>query len=236
VNSPRPDLKLDWCSHSAARYACLHWHYSKRTPVFKRVNIGIWEAQQFIGAIIFSQGATPEIGNPFGLNRQEICELTRVALTDHVWPVSRMISVSIAMLRRQSPGLKAVISFADKKQQHYGGIYQASGWCYLGLSRTGYIVVNGVTVHPKTLHSRYGKGGQSIPWLRARVDPRASRTSELVKYKYALGLTDELKRRFHSLARPYPKRAGSIASDASANHAEQGGATPTSALIHGCTI
>ena len=26
----KPTLKLDWCSHEAAKYAVEHWHYSKR--------------------------------------------------------------------------------------------------------------------------------------------------------------------------------------------------------------
>jgi hypothetical protein len=26
--SSKPVLKLDWCSHAAAKYAVEHWHYS----------------------------------------------------------------------------------------------------------------------------------------------------------------------------------------------------------------
>jgi hypothetical protein len=30
-------LKLDWCSHEAAKYACENWHYSKCVPNQKTV-------------------------------------------------------------------------------------------------------------------------------------------------------------------------------------------------------
>ena len=128
----KSDLKLDWCSHSAARYAVEHWHYSRRMPSGKLVKIGAWERGEFVGAIIYGRGATPEIGKPYGLEQTEICELVRIALKEHVSPVSRMIAVSLRMLKRWSPGLRMVVSFADTTQGHHGGIYQASGWCYTG--------------------------------------------------------------------------------------------------------
>ena len=28
--SDKPVLKLDWCSHAAAKYAVEHWHYESR--------------------------------------------------------------------------------------------------------------------------------------------------------------------------------------------------------------
>jgi len=54
--SDKVDLRLDWCSHAAAKYAVEHWHYSKTMPVSKRVNIGVWEGEKFIGRL-FLRGA-----------------------------------------------------------------------------------------------------------------------------------------------------------------------------------
>jgi trehalose 6-phosphate synthase/phosphatase len=39
----KPVLKLDWCSHEAAKYACEKWHYSGRVPTSKSARIGVWE-------------------------------------------------------------------------------------------------------------------------------------------------------------------------------------------------
>jgi len=55
------NLRLDWCSHAAAKYAVEHWHYSARMPKFKQIYIGAWESGRFIGAIIFGLSVTPPI-------------------------------------------------------------------------------------------------------------------------------------------------------------------------------
>ena len=64
--SSRPELKLNWCSHAAAKYAVEHWHYSKRLPNQKLVKIGVWEFGIFRGAVIFGDGANPGLFVPYG--------------------------------------------------------------------------------------------------------------------------------------------------------------------------
>ena len=49
MSSEKVELKLDWCSYEAAKYACEHWHYSKCMPVGKTVKIGVWENKKYIG-------------------------------------------------------------------------------------------------------------------------------------------------------------------------------------------
>lgn len=83
----------------------------------------MWENDVFIGVVLFGQGATPEIGSPYGLKGTEICELTRIALNKHKTPVSRIISIALRFLRSHCPGIKMVVSFADGGQNHHGGIY-----------------------------------------------------------------------------------------------------------------
>lgn len=109
----KADLRLDWCSYRAAKWAVEHWHYSKRMPAGKAAIVGVWEFGKFIGCVIFSRGANNHIGNPYGLNQTEVCELTRVALTEHVAPVSRIVGISVRMLKKQSPGLRLIVSYAD---------------------------------------------------------------------------------------------------------------------------
>ena len=53
-----------------------------------------------------------------------------------------------------------------------------------------------------------------------------------LKYKYLMPLDVEMRARILPLAQPYPKRAGSIAADAPAHQAGEGGSTPTPALQH----
>lgn len=226
----KPVLKIDWATAAAAKFACLNWHYSRCVPVFKCVRVGVWENDLFIGVVLFGQGATPEIGSPYGLQGTEICELTRVALTKHKTPVSKIIAVALKFLRKQCPGLRAVVSFADAAQGHHGGIYQAGGWIYVGGAETHAYRVNNVAVHPKTLHSRYGKGGQSIPWLKSNIDPNAERIVAGFKHRYLMPLDDRMRAQLVSMSKPYPKRTTRTKEQDAEHPSALGGASPTRAL------
>lgn len=225
-----PKLRLDWCSHEAAKYAVEKWHYSRRMPKSKLVKVGVWEDDSFVGAIIFGAGATPEIGSPYGLKQVEVCELVRVALRKHRHQTSKMMSIALRMLKRSNVGLRLVVSFADTAEGHHGGIYQANGWIFTGTQTYHAYRVSGVIEHPRTLGSRYGVGGQSIPWLRKNVDPNAERIINGAKHKYLMPLDDAMRQALLPLARQYPKRAGSAASGTTDNQSGGGGANPTPAL------
>jgi hypothetical protein len=64
------------------------------------------------------------------------------------------------------------------------------------------------------------------------IDPEAYAVRGSSKYRYLYPLDQETRTRVLPLARPYPKRATSIDSDVPANHAGQGGASPTVALLN----
>src|ERR1041384_6843663 len=94
-----PLLRLDFCSHKAARYAVTHWHYSRQLPAGKLVKIGVWEDGAFCGSVIYSYGANRNMAKSLSMKQTEVCELTRVALKKgHVAPVSRILAVSLKML------------------------------------------------------------------------------------------------------------------------------------------
>jgi len=224
-----PDLRLDWCSHEAASYAVTHWHYSRTMPKSKLAKIGAWEQGVFIGALIFGVGATPELCKPYRLKSTEVCELVRIALNKHLTPVSRMVSIALTVLHKAMPGLRVVVSFADTAHGHHGGIYQAGGWFYLGESVGRYIKTFGRVEHPRTLGLRYGRGGQSIPWLRSHVDPRAEQIVAAVKYRYVMPLDAEMRAKLLRLAQPYPKRGRRRATAATLPSVE-GGVNPTRPL------
>lgn len=225
----RPNLKIDWATHEAAKYACENWHYSRSVPKSKLVKIGVWENNRFSGVVIFSPGATPEIGSPFGLKQTEICELTRIALRQHETPVSKIGAVALRFLKKSNPGLRLVISYADLEQNHHGGIYQAMNWIYLGRTKPDcYLKVGGRIEHRKTIYDRYGC--QSLSWLKANVDPMAERIPDKGKHKYAYPLDDELKVKLTNIRKPYPKRVTSVESGTSADQAERGGESPTVTL------
>lgn len=233
----RPGLHLDFCTHAAAKHAVLRWHYSRRMPKSKLVRIGVWEDEKFSGAVIYGLGANRHLARPFGLQDTEVCELVRVALAPgRRHPTSQVVAVSLRLLKRQSPGLRLVVSYADLGQDHIGTIYQAGGWLYLGTSEQGYLKIHGRIVHPRTVYDRYGPGGQSVPWLRENVDPNAARVEMAPKLRYVFPLDKALRRQLAPQAQPYPKSAAEVTrSDTPGAQPGEGGATPTRPLHSSCS-
>jgi hypothetical protein len=211
--SEKPDLRLDWCSHVAAKYATTHWHYSRSMPAGKCVKIEVRENGRFVGVVIFSLGSNRHLGREFGLGPFQCCELTRVALDRHETPVSRILAIALKMLKRQSPGLKAVVSYADCDQDHVGGIYQAGGWLFIGKVQlnggTPKFRVRGRIMHGRSIHSRWGRGSQRIEWLREHLDPNAEKVFTKGKMKYVWPFDPAVRERVLPMTQPYPKRAGS---------------------------
>jgi hypothetical protein len=228
----RPELRLDWCSHEAAKYAVEHWHYSKSLPPPPHVRLGVWESNSFIGCVLFARGANRNLLTPFGLLNTQGAELVRVALTAHATPVSRIMSIACRMMASANPGLRLLVSFADPFQSHHGGIYQASGWVYAGQSEPSsvYIDKSGRQWHPRMV----SKNGSKRVFGKMRGVVRTDQCSTEIrpgKHRYLMPLDDDMRQRIAPLARPYPKRAGSAASGTSPDQGGRGGATPTPALF-----
>ena len=215
--SSKSDLRLDWCSHDAAKYAVEHWHYSHRMPAGKNSYIGAWEGGKFIGALVFGLGAGAATdGRRWGLAQTfEVGELVRVALTNHQAPVSRMVAIALRMLKEHNPGLRLMVSFADPRHGHAGGIYQAGGWVFTGDSGVSkvYIGPGGREYHervvsPSGLKSHYGKVSRAL-----RQDQATAVVAIPGKHRYLMPLDDEMRARIAPLARPYP-RASRLESEA----------------------
>ena len=226
--SSTPELKLDWCSHEAADYAVKHWHYSRRMPKSKLAKIGVWEAGNFIGVVIFGVGATYTIGMPYQLPKDQVCELVRVALRKHAASVSKILSIAIKLLRKFAPGLRLIVSYADTLQNHCGSIYQAGNWIYVGADEDSILRIHGTLIHRRSAYDSYGTS--SLREIRERVDSKAERVASGLKHKYVMPLDVKMRDRILPLARPYPKRVTSDTIDMAAVHADEGGETPTVTL------
>jgi hypothetical protein len=189
-------LRLDWCNHEAAKHAVHRWHYSRSMPAGKLARIGVWEGGVFKGVILFGRGANNHIGSQYGLDQTEVCECVRIALAAHEAPVSRCLSVAIRMLRRHSPGLRLLVSYADPERDHHGGVYQASNWIFVGKSQAQQeVLVRGQVMHKRTANSRFG----TIRGLK--------RSPVFWKFKYLYPLDEEVRSQVERHRQPYPKRA-----------------------------
>ncbi len=201
-------LKLDWCSHAAAKWAVENWHYSRSMPTGKMVKVGAWEDGSFIGAVIFSHGGSQALGAKWGCTPLETCELTRVALTGHKAPVSRIVAIALRMLRKHCPGTRLVVSFADPTEGHAGGIYQAGGWLYTGRTPDNFEF----RLYGKRIQKRAYTGIQfGKPGSKATLPPGAVKVPTVGKHRYLMPLDDETKARLAPRAMPYPKRNALVA-------------------------
>jgi hypothetical protein len=226
--SSRPELRLDFIDHKAAKYAVEHWHYSHSLSACKKVSIGVWEEGDFIGAVIFSVGANPNLYRPWEgfVGRYEVAELTRVALRYHISPVSKIVSIALKLLKKVNPGLRLVLSYADQRQGHIGAIYQAMNWIYTGEIRgTPYYLLNGRWIHQRQLGSLLKKvNGGKIKGVRLPKRPMSK------KYRYLMPLDAAMRAQILPLAKPYPKGVRSDTNDTPAAQAGEGGVTPTRTL------
>jgi hypothetical protein len=200
---------VDWCSYEAAKYAVMHWHYSKAMPLGRLATLGAWEAEEFVGSVVFGRGNSTDLGSSYGLKQGECAELVRVALQKHLAPVSRIISVALRLLRKRNPGLRLLVSFADPNAGHHGGIYQAGGWLYAGLGGvpyewqhkgTGERIANreySSRVKGSPAFGKAGSIGDSSQWKKIALMP---------KHRYLYPLDDAMRKQIEPLRQPYPKR------------------------------
>lgn len=191
--------------------------------------IGAWEDDAFIGALIFGLGGGGAgDGRAYGLARNfEVAELERVALNSHRTHVTRIVSIAIGMLRRQSPGLRLLVSYADPMAGHTGAIYQGGNWIYVGQTSDDWVMID---TSGKRYHSRIARDHVQFGIKKTLDVTGMKKVITPGKHKYLYPLDEEVRARVAPLARPFPKRAGSIAVDASVVQTEEGGSTPTSAL------
>lgn len=212
----KPILKIDWATYEGAKHACLNWHYSKTVPAGKLVKVGAWENNKFIGCVIFSRGANMNMSKSYNLEQDECAELTRIALTKHLTPVSKICAFAIRFLKAQSPGLRLIISYADPEQGHHGGVYQAMNWIYKGESNQAIkVFYKGRWAHKKTVDD---SGVDQSKLIKKKVPG---------KHTYLMPLDDEMRSKIAHLSKPYPKR---VKEQDSGNPPELGGATPTHTL------
>ena len=197
------------CSHEAAKYAVENWHYSRILPTGKIVKIGVWENDKFIGCVLFSRGASPNLGTALNLDQTQICELTRVALTKHEAPVSQILVLALKELKDSNPGLECVISFADPKEGHKGGIYQATNWIYTGQSNP----VIEYFIDGRWRHTRGAYHDPRRPTAKKRQSPG--------KFRYLYPLNKKMKRELAKLAKPYPNAVEGLEESRSNSVAEE---------------
>lgn len=222
----KSDCRLAWVSDATARKCCESWHYSKSYPMPKCANVGIWEGTTFVGVIVFGWGGNYRAGEPYGLRIGEVVELVRVAMRPHAVEVSRHIAIALRMLKKQSPGVRLVISYADPVQGHGGSIYKAGGWLYLGQTAPSFEYRVGSRRLQKRAYTgtNYGNPKAMLPRGAIKVDVPG-------KLKFAMPMDSQMRDLLLPRALPYLKSPSSM-NHAPPDHGGEGGVDPTDGLQH----
>lgn len=213
-------LEIKTVSHTAAKYACEHWHYSKCMPAGKCIKYGVFEDSKFRGVVIFSRGANNNLLKPYGLKTTEGCELSRVALSNHKNTVTKIISICFKLIKKSNPDIRVVISFADTAQGHEGKIYQAGNWLYLGSvkSTPDYFYKNKWR-HQRSINSLLGS--------LKRLPPETKKREGSLKHRYLYLLDKSL---LSSISKFIKKRGSSSMVECQAFQSEDNGSSPIDPL------
>ena len=227
-------LRLDWCSHEAAKYAVERWYSRPDMPVGKLAKIGVWEDGIFIGALIFGcgTGGVQKIGEKLGAGKFGTAELSRIAMGKHSASVSRIIRIALMLLTRAQPGLRLIVTYADPSAGHHGGVYQAGGWIYCGKSSKDFMYRDAAGVEH---HSRQASAS-GTKMSRGKLT-HVIKTGDCVKiplepkHRYLMPLDADMRAKVELLRQPNPKQCvRSIPAETAAVQAEEGGPAPTRTL------
>lgn len=196
-------MRLEKASYKAIKYACLNFHYAKSVP-----NVGLAysvfnDANDWCGVICFGVGATNNIAKPYGLMQGQVIELVRMALNGKQGSTTKVLSISIRLIKRDAPNVKMLVSYADSEQGHYGIIYQATNWYYTGYSTDTNLIVNGKREHRRTLGSRFGTcSSEKLKTMGYNVEILRTKP----KWKYIYPIDKSLVSYCKSISKPYPKK------------------------------
>lgn len=130
-------LRISLISKETAGIAYRQWHYFGDKGFLASYSFGAYFEDLLYGAISYG---IPNAKNIYGLFTSDSqagwLELTRLALSDKLPKnsESRVIAVTLKLLRKYEPKLKGVITYADTAYNHTGVIYRASNFEYLGLT------------------------------------------------------------------------------------------------------
>lgn len=105
--------------------------------------IGCFDGERLVGVCAFATPCSENVRAwPFGADKPSkdgVTELHRlVMLGEEDWParpansLSWFVNQCLALLPKEKPLIRAVVSFADTTEGHTGAIYRAGNWLYFG--------------------------------------------------------------------------------------------------------
>lgn len=119
----------------------------------------VMHKDQLVGAVVYGALSTTA-WKKFSNLEKKVLELRRLVLLDNLGrnSESRVVGYTLRQIKKHSPEIEVVVSYADPLHGHSGTIYKASNFEYLGLSGKdkGFKdPENGKVYHSRALRTKY---------------------------------------------------------------------------------
>jgi len=147
-------------SHDECKKFLDRFHYQK-SGRSGSLRVGFFLGEVLVGVCVFGYPVRQEVSERYGLEYQEVFELTRLCI-DPVYQARNFASWMIARSRKMVRGngkIKLLVSFADANYGHSGIIYKADNWEFDGCTVPSYWYVTKTRsiVHKKTVWEKAKK-------------------------------------------------------------------------------
>lgn len=208
-------MRLEIASNKAIKYACMNFHYAKAVPVNTFGYSVFNDKKEWCGVILYGSGANNNLAIQYNLKQGEVIELVRIALNGKHESTSKCLALSLKLIKNKIPLCKLIVSYADKDQNHFGIIYQATNWFYVGTSMQNQTdsswIVNGKRYHGRIISDwvklKGGLNGLSRKeFIQKYYDKNAVEYITKDKIKYIYPIDKSLVLLCKSLSKPYPKK------------------------------
>ena len=189
-----------------ARETILRHHYSQSIVNNSYIHLGVFYRDNFAGVLQFGYALNPACAGKIveGTVQGEYLELNRMWLAD-VCPrnsESMAISYAVKYIRRASPSVAWIQSFADERCGRLGVVYQASNFLFLGTPVSPFYFLDGDYYHKILMTARRKSNvrGKLLRENKNRAIPLEYR-----QFRYVLFLKQSWRKRLRLKVQPYPK-------------------------------
>lgn len=189
-------------THSLGKVTIAFGLYDTRPKIN---GLGI-ESKQLVGAITFGQVSSRDLAQSLfeGGTQENTLELLRmVVIDDCECERSFFISKTLKHIKKVFPNIKAIVSFADFTQGHYGIVYQAANFIYCGQTGKKYhYLKNGKRINKRVVFDKAKQLG--ITESDFSKQRGFEKKEELPKFRYVYFLDKKAKLKLTILAYPKP--------------------------------
>ena len=188
-----------------AKAVLIRHHYLESMPGGTQLALGAFIGESLQGVLTLGVGPPMVYRLVDGAKPGDCATLSRLWLSDALPrnSESRMLGVVLRALKRCT-SLRFLVSYADPAMGHRGGIYQATGWFYTGLSEATNMIDlgDGVPRHSRTVGHAFGT--HSIRHFEAHDIPVRTVQQE-PKHRYVHFIDSSWRGRLRVPVLPYPK-------------------------------